>query len=250
MRRATRRLKVALLAGGLLFAQGCRTSPSAPEVRPASALDASSAFATLERLDASGAVDASDLVPGHAGTEPWRSLEGLLAPDAYDVVTDASPLGAGATATRTADLKTAHWMVTDDGSLVLERVDSHPDGAASIFTPPLLLSPASLAAGAEATAESPMRVVQISNPASERDRGTATRTVRYTRDEKVRWRGETHRAKVIEVTFVADLSTARAERFAEQWVLPGKGVIAERWRETLTILKVFTKKSDQFAYRE
>jgi hypothetical protein len=48
---------------------------------------------------------------------------------------------------------------------------------------------------------------------------------------------------------VAELGSARAERVSELWVIPGEGTVAERWNETLTILRVFDKRSMQSAAR-
>jgi hypothetical protein len=206
-------------------------------------------FESIRQLPADGAVSAADLVPGHDGVEVWVSVEGLLAPNEFDLTTTESAILAGTTSTRTADLETAHWRVAADGSISLERVDSHPDATASLFDPPLLIAPASLTCGADVHAESLMRAVRLPKATSERDRGLARRTVRYARDEDVRWRGEEHRMKVIEVTFTADLSAAQVERKSELWVLPGLGIVAERWRERLVILKLFPKESGQFAYR-
>lgn len=239
--RAVRRLAATIVLLGLA---GCAAGPSSA---PTDTAAAEAPFESLERLPAEGAVDAADLLPGHDGSERWRSLSGVESGRTFDVVTE--PDGPGRR-TRTSDLETAHWARAADGSIDVPRVDSHPDGAASLFDPPLRFSPARLAAGEEFAVSAAMRVVRLSNPASERDRGTATRSVRYARDERIRLHGEAVRAQVVESTFVAELGSARAERTAERWVLPGRGVVAERWHETLVILKVFTKRSEQLSVRE
>lgn len=242
-----------LVAAGLL--SGCATSPQAAPTAPASA-----GFATLAELPATGSVEATDLRPGpQPGPKPapepasaqaaetWVAVSGLLSPETFEIVTETDE--ADLMRTRTADLETAHWSVQADGSLVLHAVDSHPDETTSRFDPPLLLAPAQLPAGESVTAKTAMRAVFTATPKRERDRGTATRTVRYARDEEISWRGSTHRAKVVEVRFTGALGSATAERTAELWVIPGEGIVAERWKETLTILKVFPKRSEQFSYR-
>lgn len=244
----SRMLRGMLLVGAMLVAlhsPGCASGTSLAGDPPAAA----PTFETIRPLPAEGSVSAADLVPGHDGVEEWLSVEGLLAPNGFELTTAPSSILAGAASTRTADLETAHWRVAADGSITLERVDSHPDATASLFEPALLIAPASLKAGAEVRAESAMRAVRLPKATSERDRGTARRTVRYARDETVRWRGVEHRMKVIEVAFTADLSAAQVERTSELWVLPGLGVVAERWRERLVILKLFPKESGQFAIR-
>ena len=223
---------------------GCATSATTvvADTAPARGLGAVS--------PASGTVEAADLLPGHEGTERWRAVEGLLAPGEFDVSTVAEAGNGSRSATKTADLETATWSRAADGSLVLEQVDSHPDKARSIFTPPLLLAPPSLAADADEAVESAMRVVSLPAGTAERDKGKGRRTVRYGRDETIEWRGQPTQAKVVEVHFVATLGSAKADRRSELFVVPGEGIVAERWSETLTILKVFEKKSSQTAVRE
>jgi hypothetical protein len=241
-----------LLLVGVAVLGGCATvttvdastDTSAPAIEPAT-----DGFESLRALAAEGSVAATDLRPAADPDEAWVALDGELAPDAFTLVTAPSTSVAGVTATRTADLDTAHWSITDAGDVVMHAVDSHPDRTTSLFDPPLLLAPASLAAGEERSTSVAMRAVYTATPKKERDRGTARRTVRYARDEEIRWRGATHRAKVVTVHFEGDLGSAKATRESELWVIPEVGVVAERWKETLVILKVFTKRSHQFAYR-
>lgn len=235
-----------LFAAAAASLAGCSTTTTTTSTNASD----TSGFATLARLGAEGSVAAIDLAPGHDSSERWTSLQGLLAPGEFVVTTAGSDAAPGASATRTADLETAHWGLSESGELVMYSVDSHPDKTSSLFDPPLLLAPASLAAGEERTATASMRAVFTATKTKERDHGMATRTVRYDRDEEIQWRGARQRAKVVTVRFLGDLGTAKAERSSELWVLPGTGVIAERWDEKLTILKVFTKTSGQFAYRQ
>ncbi len=238
------------LAGPLIIAAFAALSAGCTTVTTTSTTaGAGDGIAMAGALPAEGSVAGADLLPGREGKESWTSKEGLLAPGTFEVTTVADG-AAGRHATRTADLETARWSVTDRGEVVMHSVDSHPDKTSSLFDPPLLLAPASLAAGEERTVESSMRAVFTATPDRERDHGHATRTVRYDRDESIRWRGEQHRAKVVTVRFRGELGTATADRTSELWVIPGTGIVAERWTETLTILKVFTKKSSQFAFRE
>ncbi len=228
-----------------------KTTDGAGQTAP-SATEPLAPFALLERLPAEGTLAARDLLPGPAAgsEEEWLALEGLLAPNAFRVrsASAASP-HADRIRTRSADIRVMEWSVEADGTVLLHAVDSLPDKTTSLFEPPLLIAPPSLAAGEERSVTSAMRAVLTATPGRERDRGTGTRTIRYDRDEMVRWRGATHRAKVAQVRFVADLGSARAERLTELWVVPGEGVVSERWNETLTILKVFDKRSMQHATR-
>lgn len=252
MSRIARPLAATLLLFGGAALGGCATTTTvdaSPDANGPVIGPAKDGFESLGELAAEGTVAAKDLRPAAEPEEAWVALDGELAPDAFTLVTAPSASVDGTTATRTADLETAHWSITEAGDLVMHAVDSHPDRTTSLFDPPLLLAPASLAAGEERSTSVAMRAVYTATPKKERDRGTARRTVRYARDEEIRWRGATHRAKVVTVHFEGDLGSAKATRDSELWVIPEVGVVAERWKETLVILKVFTKRSNQFAYR-
>ncbi|MDZ4753218.1 MAG: hypothetical protein SGJ11_01820 [Phycisphaerae bacterium] len=244
----TRHLLIWLVAvvGG---AAGCTTHRAAEGVHSATNSRAIATFGAGVEMPATGSVTSEDLVPGRDQSR-WTAVDGLLAPGSFHVITQPSQQPGVSFTTATADLETAHWSYREDGSVALVAVDSHPDNATSVFDPPLLLAPRQLNADDEIRSEARMKVVGISNPASVRDRGTGTRTVRYVRDEEAVWRGAPTRAKVVEVEFVATLGTAKAERHSTLWIVPGEGVVAERWSETITILKLFTKKNSQFAIRE
>ncbi len=206
------------------------------------------------RIPAEGDVKAEDLVPGHAGEEVWNDVASSGSPRAFTLVTTPSTRSGATSATLAATaesgLETMLWSVSADGAVLLHAVDSHPDGATSLFDPPLLLAPIALAAGTEVSVESRMKIVGIANPDWQRDKGVGSRTVRYDHDEQIAWRGVSRRAKVVEVHFVAALGSAKADKTSTLWVVPGEGIVAERWQEKITILKVFTKSSEQFVVRE
>jgi hypothetical protein len=228
------------VAGAILLLAGCAG-------RPVPATTEANSFSLIgDRLPAEGTIVARELAPGHEGVERWSPLSGTFGTDEFDVSTQREGEGFS---TCTSDLETTHWRVDNGGGIVTDRIDSHPDGAATLFEPALTLSPNELSPNVEYTSTAAMRVVRLSNLKSERDRGEATRRVRYAADQLVDWEGRRVRAKVVEVHFTADLKTARAERRSELWLVPDEGIIAERWNETIVILKVFSKHSDQFAAR-
>jgi hypothetical protein len=262
--RAKSMTRAALALTAFLAGASCTTTgPTAHDPQPApqsppqtAQSDASQSllpFESLERLPAEGSLEARDLLPGPAigSSDTWIALDGLLAPNEFLVrsVAAAESTAPSRVRTRTADLKVMEWSIAEDGSVLLHAVDSLADRTTSLFEPPLLVAPPTLAAGEERSVESAMRAVLTATPGRERDRGTGRRTLRYDRDEWVRWRGERRRAKVAVVRFVAELGSARAERVSELWVIPGEGTVAERWNETLTILRVFDKRSMQSAAR-
>ena len=179
----------------------------------------------------------------------WRAHEGRNAGKDFDVISNPAEIASATTATQAGDWETSYSSVAADGSVYLHAVDSHPDNARSLFDPPLLLAPSTLAAIDEVKVNSAMLVVTLPAATAERASGTGSRTVRYVGDETISVDGKPRVAKVVEIEFIAELTTARVVRQSTLWVLPGEGVVAEEWNETLTILKLFPSKSRQTSTR-
>ncbi|MBL9148035.1 MAG: hypothetical protein JNM94_05010 [Phycisphaerae bacterium] len=240
-----RRPAIALVAFGIgtvATLGGCASTPTAT---PA----ATDTKAPPAAVDAALApIPGSLLVPGPEGTVRWRSLKGLSAGKEYDVTTTATTVEGATFATRTADLEIAYWSINDTDGVRLHAVDSLGDKARSVFTPPLVIAPATLGADG-CNAESAMRVLNLPKATTERERGTGTRTLRSVRDETITVDGTPTTARVVETTFVAALGAASAERTATIWVTKDLGMVAESWREKIVVLKVFPKETHQLSVR-
>lgn len=66
-----------------------------------------------------------------------------------------------------------------DGAALLRRLEDHVDGRVSLFDPPLIVAPASIAPGESVTTSGRVRVVRLSDESRTLFTGTATQDVRY-----------------------------------------------------------------------
>jgi hypothetical protein len=200
-------------------------------------------------LPAQGSVRGEDLSPTRSPEERRLVVAGDRIGSTLVTTTAASDAYGGTQRSVTPDVETVYWRLGDDGSVGLLAVDAQADRTTSVFAEPLLLAPPELAAGDARTVEVPMRAVFTERPASERDRGTGTRSVRYAHDQMISLAGREIRAKTVEVEFTADLRTAKAVKRSTLWVVPGEGIVAERWERRLVILAVIEQRSGQTLVR-
>lgn len=132
----------------------------------------------------------------------------------------------------------------DDGALWCVSVDTPDEQVITLFPGDLLFAPSTLAPGGASSSASPMRT----RPTGERIRrtnGRATRELAYVGDCEVTVGGRTSSAAVVDVVFVADLDLAKARRESRLFIVPGAGVVAERWSETIRILGLFPREAGQ-----
>ena len=57
--------------------------------------------------------------------------------------------------------------------------------------------------------------------------------------------GEPLEATVVETEFEARLDAARAQRRATLYIVPGRGVVAERWEERIVVLGIFPRSGSE-----
>ena len=131
-----------------------------------------------------------------------------------------------------------------DGGYTLLSVDTPAEDSRSDFDAGLEFTRPTLAAGEVSESASPMRVTLLSS-GRERAKGSATRTQRISGSAEIDLSGERLVATVVETVFVADLDSATARRESQLFVVPGRGVVAERWREKVTILGIFPKVTEE-----
>jgi hypothetical protein len=132
----------------------------------------------------------------------------------------------------------------DDGGYTLLSVDTPAEDSRSAFERGLEFARPSLAAGEASESASPMRVTLLSS-GKERAKGSSTRTQRVVGSADIDLCGERLVATVVETVFVADLDAAKARRESQLFVVPGRGIVAERWREKVTVLGIFPKTTEE-----
>ena len=134
-------------------------------------------------------------------------------------------------------------LVAREGGFALLEVETPEEDSRSLFAG-LPFAPRALAPGAASEGSSPMRVVRISNGSS-RAKGRAERSARIRGAATVELAGERLESIVVEVSFSANLDAARVRRTSELFVVPGRGVVAERWNERLVVLGLFPRSSGE-----
>jgi hypothetical protein len=230
-----------LLAALSLGAGGCASTPTATEER------APASFTVLSRNaeTSAPAVDARDLV-GAAGET--RTLEVVAGREKGERRTQRVVAGAEGEvvleeSTR-AGLERSVLAPRADGGFTLRSVDTPGEDSRSVFADGLDFARARLSPGERNDSASPMRVTLLSSGAP-RAKGTATRAQRITGTAVIDLCGERLDATIVETVFEAKLDAARARRESELFVVPGRGVVAEIWREKITVLGIFPKTTEE-----
>jgi len=131
-----------------------------------------------------------------------------------------------------------------DGGYTLFSVDTPGEDSRSEFAEGLEFARPALAAGDVSESASPMRVTLLSS-GKERAKGSSTRTQRIAGSADIDLCGERLVATIVETVFVADLDSATARRESQLFVVPGRGIVAERWREKVTVLGIFPKVTEE-----
>jgi hypothetical protein len=235
----------ALLAGlsaAALPLGGCASTPVAIDapLRPAT-------FAILARHspETRAAVAANDLVGRVGETRTLAVVAGREAGErrTQRVAESADGTVAIEESTR-AGLERSVLRPREDGGYTLLSVDTPGEDSRSAFAEGLEFARPSLAPGEASESASPMRVTLLSS-GKERAKGSSTRTQRITGSADIDVCGERLVATVVETVFVASLDAAKARRESEIFVVPGRGIVAERWREKVTVLGIFPKTTEE-----
>jgi hypothetical protein len=243
------------------LAGGCATTPTAPQPQqatpatlptsaPTSApVPVHPSFALLARhaleAGAPAPIEANDLV-GRVGEERTlavvagraageRRTQRVIALEDGTVVIEES--------TR-AGVERSVLRLRDDGGYALRSVDTPGENSRSAFSQELEFAPPLLVGGGASESASPMRVTLLSS-GKMRAAGSATRSQRVVGRADIDVCGERLVATIVETVFVADLDNATARRESELFVVPGRGVVAERWREKVTVLGIFPKTTEE-----
>lgn len=226
------------LAAVCLGAAGCRTTTGAPEASVA-------AYELLAATPPSAAWTMDDYALG-ANRVRYR-------------LWTANDLDCGVREHRreTTDQYGAQWVVhlgddrsefrrlDEQGRTTLTASIDRSDRALTFFDPPLVLFPARLGPGEERQQTVKMRVVELNRPTSRKAAGSATRSVRYTGDQRLRVDGREFSTARLDISFHADLSIADVEVSTTQFLSPEHGLLIEHRVETIKVLGFTTGTTDQ-----
>lgn len=219
-----------LYASAAIVLCGCQSSPRPIPTNPSAPL------AILETLPPGEPVQAQDLYPLQPGQWTYQHVENDEASELVTwTITTTDRFDSIVTLAKGKD-RAEFWAASDQGDIVMPATIEHARNALTLFDPPLLIAPASLAAGEPCHSECNMKVVDSKHPDRGRESGKATRVLEYVDDQRiVTPRGE-FRAKRVVVTFNADLRFADATKTGTYWVVPHTGVVAQEHSEDIRIL--------------
>jgi hypothetical protein len=208
----------------LAAAAGCQGPP-----RPAG-LD------VLEELPPGAPLTAADLLPLRERT--WRCALGDEAEPSVVMSMARTDVYRAQWVLEEAGRRAEYLAVGEGGDVVMTAVAEYGEGALTVFKPPLLIAPAVLEAGASRRAECQMRVVELDDVSRHREGGTATRTITYEADQRLRTPLGEFVARRIQIEFTADLSLADVRDTATLYLVSGLGVVAEISRQEIRVLGV------------
>ncbi len=195
-------------------------------------------YLLVEARPASGAVGADDLEPAPPGERRYLITAGDGAGGHLVRRREPTDRFGAAWVEHEDDLRSAYLRPDADGNALLVAVVSHRDGTVSLFDPPLVVAWKRLEAGPPKSQEVAMLVLDLADPARQRESGTATRTIEYVRDQRLRLphgEGDLDARRVV-VDFEADLRLANVRTMTILYVVPGLGPVVEERLEVIEVL--------------
>jgi hypothetical protein len=232
--RGARACAVPALLAAVMLGGGCAGPPRG---------EGTPAIRVVEQRVPAAPLQAATVLPLRPGTWTYRAPSNLS--DGPAVVRRREPAARfrAQWSEREGARRTQYLAVDDAGNIVLTAAIDHADGALTIFEPPLVLVWAVLESGVPQTQTVAMRVLDASDPRRSKESGSATRSMVYSRDERLQTPlGEIDAAR-IDLEFIADLKVAEARERATWHVVPGRGIVVEQFDGTVHIVGLASRRS-------
>ena len=202
-------------------------------------------FQILAKGPATGVLNPQDIYPLRVGSYRWRVTVGDGAGSEFVRSRGPSDLYGATWCDQEAARRSEYWRLEGSGDLSMPVDVEHDDSAVTLFDPPLVIAPAQLRPGEPFTQEVSMRVMDSRHAQRLRDSGTGKSTMRYVQDVLLRTPLGKFSARHIEIEFEAELRMARALSKATLYVVPGLGPVVEERHDSVRLLKVPIRSSDQ-----
>lgn len=135
-----------------------------------------------------------------------------------------------------------------DGSLVLSHSLNIERGVRVEMNPAPVTVPARIEPGQTLSREMRIRLPLLDNPKRLREKGTAISEITYVGDQRIRTADGAYETKHLREVFTSRFAAATAVRTTDRWFAPGKGLVAERWSEEVSVLGVVIERT-KFAMR-
>lgn len=231
-------LPVLLLA--LLAARGCTSTTSHHGISPD--------FARMSVLPPDAALALADFFPERSEAVLYRFIDDAKGLDTIEFMRAPTDRHGAAWATAEGETRVDYWASDGVGNVQLKAVFDVEDGTISHFDPPLTV-PADLVPGAPHREQVAMRVVDARNPKKQKAAGTATRTIEYVDNQRIRIEGRDVVAQRLVSHLKCDLGMATAEISTTYYIVPGVGLVAEQSRERIRVLGVFGRSNNRTIVR-
>ncbi len=232
------RLAVLVAVSGLFG--GCATAPADPPGLFGSTREVG------EGIDlASARAMVAGLQPGETRTRLFEVVEGEDEGSRrrMEVSNESGTLRITTTLAGEDRPRSAERMrVGTGGDLVSERSVTRDRDVITEFDPPLLVFPARLEPGTPARGTNRFIVHPLSDPERVKQRGNATVEITLVGREAVSLPDAVVQALRVRTRLEVDFGAAEVERTTDQWLMPGAGLIAERYDETIRVLGVPTER--------
>lgn len=229
-------LFVPILVALVIAARGCAAPPRA--------IADETQFMLISSQPADDALLAADLLAPRTGMWRYLVVAGDNPGNVVQFKRTATKEHGASWANHEGDDRTEFWATDGRGNLQLTAVYEAQDQAVSLFEPPFTV-PAELRPGEPHQEKSSMRVVDARTLSTQKASGTATRTIEYVGNERIRTPLGTHDAQRIVLHFLAEMGVATAETTSTYYIVPGLGLVAEETTERVRILGMFGRSMDR-----
>lgn len=220
-----------------LWLAGCITPPAVTGEGTANAPARASFEVLSSREPAPGStLGAADCEPLAARSERWATVDATVDATKAPTFVDVTYEQDGERVVRRDAAGTRVLVRTAEGSVALAEQTDASDGSTVLFTPPLLLAPARLAAGDRPAAESQADTSKAG--AADRDPGRAQRSMHLAASDRVRTPLGEFDALRVDATFTMKVPFASMRRETSTWVVPGRGPVATRSDERILVMGI------------
>lgn len=123
-----------------------------------------------------------------------------------------------------------------DGNVVLVQEVNHEEKVVVDFEPPLVIYPASIGAGESREQKVHMTVHPMRDTTRVQAQGDVKHTIRWDGSEEIQTPAGKVEAKKLVSVFEADLGGPQVRNETQEWIAPGRGVVARKKMERTTML--------------
>ncbi|GAB4517505.1 MAG: hypothetical protein Tsb0013_21760 [Phycisphaerales bacterium] len=138
-----------------------------------------------------------------------------------------------------------HLTRDDTGGLVVLRMPNRERDVVTRFEPPFVHFPYTLRQNEPVTQELRMLVADFDSPDRINRRGDSVSTITYLGSADVSQNDQRTRAAVIRTELESTFGPANVVRTTDRWFIPGRGLVGERYEETVRVFGIQSERRVQ-----